>query len=136
MKSLLAFAFALLMPIAAMAADADQKAEGQATDSAKTWLALVDAGKYADSWAQAGADFRMGQSLDKWTAAIKPMREPLGAATFRHPAGVVMQTSASGARDGALVFFTTTFARKAEASEKLTLKMYGDTWKVTSYFVK
>jgi hypothetical protein len=136
MKVFLALVFALILPMAALAADADQKAEGQATDSARAWLALVDAGKYADAWTAAGADLRSGQTADKWTASIKPMREPLGAATFRHPAGVVMQTSASGTHDSALVFFTTTFAQKAEASEKLTMKMVGGDWKVTSYTVK
>jgi hypothetical protein len=136
MRLLLAFAFALLLPVAALAAGADQKAEGQATDSAKAWLVLVDAGKYAESWAQAGAAFRANQTAKDWAATIKPVREPLGAAVWRHPSGVVMQTSGLGAIEGALVFFTTDFAHRKEVLEKLTMKMESGGWKVTSYTIK
>jgi hypothetical protein len=136
MRLLLAFVFALLMPMAALAADAEQKVEGLATDSAKAWLGLVDAGKYSESWAQAGTEFRANQTAKAWAATIRPVRVPLGAAVWRHPSGVVMQTSGLGAPDGALVFFTTDFAHKKQVLEKLTMKLEGSAWKVTSYTFK
>lgn len=136
MKSLLALAFALLLPAAALAADSDQQAEHQATDSAKAWLALVDAGNYAESRTTASTAFQKTMTAEKWAATIKPVREPLGAVVQRHPAGVVMQTSGFGGREGALVFFTTTFANSAERSEKLTMTMQGGSWKVVEYTIK
>ena len=136
MKMLLALALALFMPVAALAADSDQKAEGQATDCAKTWLMLVDAGKYAQSWSQAASDFRKNVTADKWTETIKPVREPLGAAVWRHPSGVVMTGSDLSGRDGALVFFTTNFANRTGVLEKLVMAAEGGTWKVVSYTIK
>jgi len=136
MRMLFACALALLMPVAAFAADADQKAEGQVSDACKAWLVLVDQGKYAEAWSRAGSDFQKAVTADKWAAAIKPLREPLGAAVWRHPSGVVMQASGLGGRDGALVFFTTDFANKKQVLEKLTVSAEGGGWRIASYTIK
>jgi hypothetical protein len=55
----------------------DRNAEA-AQKAAETWLGLVDAGKYADSYATAGVVFRAALSEDKWVEAIQSVRGPLG----------------------------------------------------------
>ena len=47
MKYFAVLVFALLIPVAAQAADADTQ---NAIDAAKSWLMLVDANDYAQSW--------------------------------------------------------------------------------------
>ena len=137
MKTLLALVFALLMPVAALAADADQEQQHQATDSAKAWLALVDAGKYDQAWTEAGKQLRHAKQTD-WVASTKAMRGALGAVTFRHPGGVVMTKSVAGLSGGdyALVFFSTVFVKNAEGTEKVTMVLEGGNWKPVAYTAK
>ncbi|MEI6226699.1 MAG: DUF4019 domain-containing protein, partial [Deltaproteobacteria bacterium] len=45
-------------------------AKRDATAAAKAWLALVDAGKYAESWEQASSLFRGKITKDGWVSAI------------------------------------------------------------------
>jgi hypothetical protein len=134
MKQLLAFAFACLMPFAALAADTNQQEQHQATEAGKAWLALVDAGNYDQAWTEAGKQLRHGKQAD-WVASTKAMREALGALVRRHPGGVVMTKSVVGLSSGdyALVFFTTDFAQKPEATEKVTMTMEGGAWKTVAY---
>ncbi len=134
MKTLLAVIFALLIPTAALAADASQ----QATDSAKVWLALIDAGNTSQSWKDAAPLFQSRISEADWVKAVKPIRESLGAVVSRAPAGVDLAKALPGAPDGdyAVVHFKTKFAKKADATETVTMMMDGGAWKCVGYFIK
>ena len=133
MKSLLAIAFALLMPVAALAADAST----DATNAAKAWLALVDTGNFAQSWTDSSTLMRARITQDQWTQSAKPVHETLGAVVSRDPAGVDMMKSLPGAPDGdyAIVHFKTKFAKKADAKETVTMMMDGGKWKSAGYFI-
>lgn len=134
MTILLALVFALLMPASALAADASQ----QATDSAKAWLALVDAGNYEQSWKDASTLIQNRFSEADWATTVKPAREPFGAVVSRTPAGVDMEKSLPGAPDGdyAVVHFKTGFAKKAEAKETVTMVLENGNWKCAGYFIE
>lgn len=134
MKLVLALVVALLLPSAALAADAS----GAATDSAKAWLALVDAGNYAQSWKDASSLFKSRVTEARWAKAIKPTRESLGAVVSRTAVHVEMKKSLPGAPDGeyAVIYFKTKFAKKTQATETVTMMMDGGTWKCAGYFIR
>jgi len=134
MKSLVAFVFALLLPAAALAADAP----ADATAAAKVWLALVDKGDYAQSWTDSSSLMRTRISQADWAKAAQPVHETLGAVVTRAPAGVDMMKSLPGAPDGdyAIVHFKSKFAKKADAKETVTMMLDGGTWKCAGYFIQ
>ena len=136
MKMLLAFLFALLMPMAALAQDTSQ----QAADNAKTWLALIDAGQYDQSWTDASTAFKGAVTQAQWVGMVKPVREPLGAVVSRNldPPGVELTKSLPGAPAGdyAIVHFATKFAKGGDTKETVILTMDGGAWKVAGSFIK
>jgi hypothetical protein len=133
MKSLLAIAFALLLPVAALA-----DPSGDAANAAKAWVALVDAGNYAQSYSDASALLKARITQDQWAQSAKPVHDTLGAVVSREPAGVDMMKALPGAPDGeyAIVHFKTTFAKKADAKETVTMMMDGGKWKSAGYFIQ
>jgi len=134
MKLIFALVIALLLPVAAQAADP----AAPATEAARSWLGLIDAGSYDRSWTQASALFRQRVSQDQWGGMVKSVRESLGAVVSREPAGAQLATTLPGAPDGkyAVVKFTTKFAKKASATETVTMMMDGGTWKAAGYFIQ
>jgi len=134
MKSLLAVLFALLIPVAALAADAST----DATAAAKAWLALVDQGNFAQSWTDSSALMKARKSQADWIKAVQPIHDQLGAVVSRQPAGVDLMKALPGAPDGdyAIVHFNTTFAKKAASKETVTMMMDGGKWKCAGYFIQ
>ena len=55
-----------------------QKVEKLAQEAAESWLALVDAGKYSQSWNGAASFFKQRVTTEQWESAVKSAREPLG----------------------------------------------------------
>ncbi len=62
---------------------AQQKPEELAEQSAETWLALNDSGKYADSYDQAAAYFKNAITSDQWQRSMHAVRDPLGKVLSR-----------------------------------------------------
>lgn len=134
MKSLLAFALALLLlPVAALA-----DASTDAAAAAKAWLVLVDKGDYAQSWATSSTLMQARVTQADWTKAAQPIHEQLGAVVSREPAGVEMMKALPGAPDGeyAIVRFNTKFEKKADAKETVTMLLDGGIWKSAGYFIQ
>lgn len=134
MKLLLALIIALVLPASAIAADASK----EAADGAMSWLVLVDAGKYDQSWSEASKFFQQHVTATQWAAAVKSAREPLGALVSRPAPLVQLTKSLPGVPDGdyAIVQFHATFATRADALETVTMMMDGDAWKAAGYFIK
>ena len=122
----------VLAPAAALAATAG------APDAAQVWLATVDKGAYADSWTAAGTLFRAQITADKWAAALKGVREPLGAVVSRKLASEKETATLPGAPDGHydVITFTTSFAAKASAVETVVMAEEPTGWKTIGYFIK
>jgi Protein of unknown function (DUF4019) len=134
MKLFLAFFFALLLPASALAADTT----AQATDSAKAWLALVDAGNYAQSWSETCTLFQNHITQAQWVTAAKAAREPLGTVISRAVTTATSANALPGAPDGQymVIQFHSKFANKAEAVETVTMMMDDGRWKAAGYFIK
>lgn len=135
MRFVAALVLALLIPVVALAADADRQ---KATDAATSWLALVDSGNYAQSWKSAGALFQSHITEALWAGAAGATRRPLGAVMSRDVSGIDFHNTLPGAPDGryAVIMFDTKFANKASGIETVTLAMDGGSWKAVGYHVR
>jgi opacity protein-like surface antigen len=134
-----AFLLGCLMTVAltfAVSAAPDDGAQAQA--AAQAWLALVDGGKYADSWTQAAAAFRAQVDQNKWVSQIKPARDQFGPLVSRKPFNVNLTKSLPGAPDGdyAITRFQTDFANKKQALETVVMTLENGQWRVGGYFIK
>ncbi len=110
-----------------------------ATKEAKAWLAVVDQGKYGDSWDTAAALFKSAVTRDAWSNAAASVRGPLGKVASRKLKSAKFTTTLPGAPDGKYVViqFATSFEKKKAAVETITPMQEPDgTWKVSGYFVK
>ena len=110
-----------------------------AQEAARAWLAHTDRGDAAASWNDAGKQFRNAITVERWAQSLNQVRPPLGAVSQRALLKTQFRKSFPGAPDGeyAIVVFRTTFAKKANASETVTLEHESDgAWRVVGYFVQ
>ena len=112
--------------------------EAAAVGAAKKWLALVDAGRYAESWDTAAELFRAAVPKDKWVEQVGAVRGPLCALKQRTVKSEKYTTSLPGAPDGEYVViqFRTSFADKKGAVETITPMLGKDgKWHVSGYYI-
>jgi hypothetical protein len=108
-------------------------------EAARSWLAHTDRGDAAASWKNAGKQFRNAITVERWAESLNRVRPPLGPVSQRTQLKTEFRKSFPGAPDGeyAVVVFRTTFAKKSEASETVTLEHEPDgAWRVIGYFVQ
>lgn len=120
----------------ASAAEADEKA---AVDASKSWLALIDDGKYRESWKQAAQYFKGAVKQQQWEQQIRGVRAPLGKVIDRKLKSKQYATRLPGAPDGEYVViqYDTNFSGKAGAVETITpMKQPSGEWRVSGYFIK
>lgn len=110
------------------------KAESAAAQSARRWLALVDAFDWKASYDTTGVQFRELNTLAVWTSASQKVRVPLGAVVSRTLISEEFTpTPPAGAQ---LVKFRTRYASRAEAVETLSLVDEGGVWRVVGCFIE
>ena len=130
---------ALAVILAAPAAHADTEATDAGIEAATVWLALVDSGKYGESWDEAANYFRNAVTRDKWEMSMNAVRTPLGSLVSREVLTAEFKTELPGAPDGEYVLmqFSTSFEAKAEAVETVTFMHEADgSWRMAGYFIK
>jgi len=118
---------------------AQQKPEQLAQQSAESWLALVDSGKYAESWQEAATPFKAHVTKEQWQSMIGSARDPLGKNTSRKLKSAKYMTSLPGAPDGQYVViqYESSFEHKQSAIETITPMLDKDgKWRVSGYFIK
>ena len=102
------------------------------------WLALVDAGDWDASFAEAGRTFRDPNTATTWREASEAARVPLGAVRERKTLTVSLIESAGEGReslDQAVVRFETRFANREKAIETVTLEEEHGKWRVVGYLI-
>ena len=107
--------------------------------SAQTWVALVDAEKYARSWEDAAAVAKGMVNQSVWESGIRAARAPLGKLVSRKFKSAQATTALPGAPDGSYVViqFDTVFEHKAIAVETITPMLEKDgQWRVSGYYIK
>lgn len=107
--------------------------ESAAAQSARQWLALVDAGKWRESWAATAQSFQSNNTVAMWQSASESARVPLGRMLSRRLASEEgVPAPPSGYR---VLHFRTDFANKAGAIETLSLAPEGESWRVVGYYI-
>ncbi|HYR57093.1 MAG TPA: DUF4019 domain-containing protein, partial [Chthoniobacteraceae bacterium] len=132
---LLALAVLALIPLRVFSED---KPETKAQAAAEQWLALVDAGKFDESWKDAASYFKGAVSQEQWKQAVGAVRTPLGGLVSRKLKSAKPAKSLPGAPDGdyVVIQFDTSFEHKKAAVETITPMLDNGQWKVSGYFIK
>jgi hypothetical protein len=118
---------------------AQQRAEQLAQQSAESWLALVDSGKYGESWEQASQFFKAAVTREQWQTALRASRDPLGKVVSRDLKSATFRKTLPGAPDGEYVViqYDSSFEREKAAVETITPMLDKDgKWRVTGYYIK
>ncbi len=138
-RGLACLVFFVLLFSAVAATAADPQKEMAAVSAAEKWLALIDEGKYADSWKEAATFFRNAVPQNQWEQSLVATRKPLGKVLSRSVVAKNYATSLPGAPDGQYVVirFETSFENKKQAVETVTPMMDPDgKWRVSGYYIK
>ncbi len=120
-------------------AEAQDPRASAAQGAALAWLALTERGDFAGSWRAAGKQFQKAITADKWDEALSKVRTPLGALVERTIVSTQFTTTFPGAPDGdyALLVYRTSFAKKIDSRETVTLQREADgVWRVIGYFIR
>jgi hypothetical protein len=108
--------------------------QAEVVRSARDWLAMVDAGRWDESWRATGSSFRTMNTAKVWADVSEQVRVPLGAVTSR--ADLSHENIPAPPHGYELVKFRTSFANKPGALETLTLVREGQAWRVVGYIIE
>ena len=102
---------------------------------AKTWLALIDAGKYDQSYAFGCNAFHDKIAQDKWLMALKTLRTPLGGVVNRSVTEHTIKPNGVQGLNGkcAVITYDTSFAKADGQIETVVLKWEGGKWLGAGY---
>lgn len=128
-----------LLVILSYGVNADQSAEDAAVASSQKWLALVDTGRYAESWDETAGYFKNALPKQKWLESMEAYRKPLGKRISRNLISKQYATTLPGAPDGEYVViqYETSFENKKSAIETITPMLDKDgTWRVSGYYIR
>jgi hypothetical protein len=123
----------------ALIAAAPEKTEDLAGRRADAWLALVDQGKYDQSWEEAARLFKGAVTKEKWREAASAVRAPLGKLVSRKLKSRQYSKTLPGAPDGEYVViqYDSSFENKKEAVETVTPMLDPDgVWRVSGYYIR
>lgn len=111
----------------------------EGTAAADSWLKLIDAEKYPESWESAAGIFRSSITKEKWAEAVSAVRKPIGKVTGRDAASSEFHPELPGVPDGEYVIikYRSSFANKRNTVELVTAAKDTDgVWRIAGYFVK
>ncbi len=121
------------------AAQTPQKPEQLAQQSSEAWLAVVDSGKYAQSWDDTAQSFKAVVSKEQWQSALDASRAPQGKVLSRTLKSAAYVKNPPNAPEGEYVQiqYDTNFANKQGAVETVVPTLDKDgKWRVSGYFIK
>lgn len=113
--------------------------ESAASAAATSWLSLVDAGTYGESWKEAAPLFRSAVTSEQWDQSLKAVRAPLGSVRSRKLESARLATELPGVPDGEYVVleYSTSFEHKQSATETVTpMRVPDGTWRVSGYYIR
>jgi len=125
--------------LAAAAAHSQQKPEDLAQQSAESWLALVDSGKYGESWDRAASIFKGAVTKEDWQKKAAGVRGPLGKLVSRQMKSANYTKTLPGAPDGEYVViqYESSFEHKQSAVETIIPMLDKDgQWRVSGYLIR
>lgn len=128
-----------LLLCASASAQAPPKPEQLAQQSAESWLAIVDSGKYAASWDETAQSFKAVVTKGQWQSALDTSRAPQGNVLSRKLKSATYSKNPPNAPEGEYVIiqYDTNFEHKPGAVETVVPNLDKDgKWRVSGYFIK
>jgi DNA-binding CsgD family transcriptional regulator len=113
---------------AAAATTAAEPDVAAAARAAEDFLALVDEGRWAESYAATGAQFRQLNTLERWTEVSEQVRPPLGKTLTRDIVG--NEFVPAPPQGYQLIKFRSTYANGTQQTESVSLAWEEGAWKV------
>jgi len=103
--------------------------------AAQEWLAIVDSGDYGKAWDRSARRFRESVTKQQWVENLPKTRGALGAMKARRPELASYKSSLPGmpVGDYVTVRFATSFDKKDDAREMVTLVFEDGTWRPLGY---
>lgn len=100
---------------------------------AREWLALIDQGRWNDSWHATATIFQTLNTSETWADLSEQVRVPLGDVQSRE---FIEQESVPAPPNGVeVVRFKTRFANRPEGTETVSLVREDGGWKVVGYWI-
>ncbi len=128
--------FMILIPLYNQSPDSE-KIERAETVSVE-FLALVDGGKYTESW-HASASLMQGKIAEKdWVEKLSEARNLSGGLVQRVRKSASYSTEAKDSPPGEylMLIYDSAFQNADQVSEYVTVMLEGDEWKVAGYFMQ
>jgi hypothetical protein len=128
-----------VLPVALVRAEApppaidETVARRDATEAAKAWLALVDAGKYAESWEKGSSLFRGKITKERWVSLISS-RDSFGKLRQRK-----LDTATYEIVEGAptvVITWSGSYEAMPSLAEQVTMMLDDGKWRASGYFVR
>lgn len=118
---------------------ASAEKEALALTAANSWIEIIDAGKYKESYKETASFFKSKVTEGQWENLVTSARKPFGKLISRKVKSKLYTTHLPGVPDGeyVVIMFDTQFENKKEAAEVITPMLDKDNkWHVSGYFVK
>lgn len=127
---------ALVLIFTSSVARGQQGSKEKAEQVAKSWLALIDAGSYRQSWSEVAQYLKGKITRQQWVAQLEQVRAPLGAVKSRKLTNVQLRNDLRGLPSGhyASVQYATSFAKAPPGAEVVALMLENGQWRVMAYF--
>ena len=119
--------------------ESNPEAETVAIECSQAWLALLDTGKYAESWDEAAEFLRTAVGREDLSKSLLAARKPFGKMVSREIKSQQYTTSVPGAPSGQYVIiqYNTSFENEKSAVETITPMLDKDgKWRVSGYYIK
>ena len=126
----------ILIPLYNQSPD-DEKVE-QALPAAVEFLALIDSGKYAESWQSSASLMRAKVTQQDWTDKLDQARSLSGGLVQRVQKSASYATVAKDSPEGEyiMLIYESDFQAAEDVSEYVTVMLEGEEWKVAGYFMQ
>ncbi|HXX85381.1 MAG TPA: DUF4019 domain-containing protein [Casimicrobiaceae bacterium] len=126
--------------LASNGADAQDPRASLAHNAAQKFLALTDANDAKGAWQIAGKQFQDSVTPERWAEGLNEVRVPLGPLVERAQLSAQFTNNfpgAAGEGEYALLNFRTSFAKRIDSRETVTIQREPDgEWRVIGYFIR
>lgn len=112
--------------------------EEEAQEVAMAWLALLDSGRYYESWDEAAELIKQAVTREEWRLEMEDFRTPLGANLSRTVMSRDFRTAFQGAPPGeyVVISISSSFENDPSVIETITPMLEQDgTWRVAGYYI-
>ncbi len=139
-KTLILLLAAILLTALALPALAATKDEAAADKAALAWLGLLDQGKYAQAWDQAGPLLQKGIAKAQWEMKLKEVADKAGPATDKRKLlrSQLLDNPPEAPKGRYLIlFYAPKFAKSPLTMEQVALSQDAKgKWRVVGYYLK